>query len=88
MLRIYQIRKIGFHLPKDHILLEEEEKYTDIRWVHLSMKESNPCIIRAQTGVPASVRAEWGWGWEKASSGDDAGLGFDRCTDTIQEGEK
>lgn len=89
MLRIYaEIRKIDFHLPEDHILLEEEEKYTDIKWVHWSMKENNPCIIRAQAEVPASVKTEWGWGWEKVSSGDDVGLGLDRCIDTIQEGEK
>lgn len=88
-LRIYaEIRKIDFHLPEDHILLEEEEKYTDIKWVHWSMKENNSCIIRAQAEVPASVKTEWGWGWEKASSGDDVGLGLDRCIDTIQEGEK
>lgn len=43
---------------------------------------------KSRGGTPASVRAKWGWGWERASLRDDVCIEPDRYKDATQEGEK
>lgn len=46
-LRIYRWVRYDSSLPEDHVFGEEGEKYTDIKWACLSMKESNMSVMRA-----------------------------------------